>query len=203
MVGVTGVTHPDDNVVLTDVAAQQLRDDFLGWQCRLRQLSARQAGGRPLDGMRPKVLSPTGDALSAGVIVLLVEQDPINTTQMLRFQCQKTHDPIERYDKVLELLQSAYFQYPKTFSDEMTALFGPASELPATLLHLGRCVLEFEQFTEAYRVPCTVTELPESHDFFQATYWHNHMFNANMPPNIRVLSFKPDWPHASTWRTEA
>ena len=46
MVGVTSVTQPENNVVLTDVAAQQLRDDFLGWQCRLRQLSARQAGGR-------------------------------------------------------------------------------------------------------------------------------------------------------------
>ena len=190
-------------MVLTEVAAQQLRDDFLGWQCRLRQLSVRQAGGRPLDGMRPKVLSPSGEMLSAGVIVLIVEDDSANTTQLMRFQCQKTHDPIERYDKVLELLSSAYFQYPKNFSDEMTALFGPVSELPAKLLHLGRCVFEFEQFTEAYRVPCVVRELPESHDFFQATYWHNHMFNPNMPPDIRVLSFKPDWPHASTWRTEA
>ena len=61
MVSVTGVANPENNVVLTDAAAQQLRDDFLGWQCRLRQLSARQAGGRPLDGMRPKVLSPAGD----------------------------------------------------------------------------------------------------------------------------------------------
>ena len=104
---------------------------------------------------------------------------------------------------MLELLQAAYFQYPKNFSDEITALFGPASELPATLLHLGRCILEFEQFTECYSIPCTVTELPESHDFYQATYWHNHMFNPNTPPGIRVLSFKPDWPHAATWRTEA
>jgi hypothetical protein len=71
------------------------------------------------------------------------------------------------------------------------------------LLHLGRCVLEFEQFTEAYRLPCTVSELPESHPFFQATYWHNHMFNPNLPPGLRILSLKPDWPHASTWRTEA
>jgi hypothetical protein len=197
------MTHPDNNVVLTDAAAQQLRDDFIGWQCRLRQLSARQAGGRPLEGMRPKVLSPTAEELSAGTILLIVEHEPENTTQMLRFQCQKTHDPIERYDKVLDMLSAAYFQYPKNFSDEMTALFGPASDLPARLLHLGRCVLEFEQFTECYRVPATVTELPEAHEFFQATYWHNHMFNPNMPPGIRVLSFKPDWPHASTWRTEA
>ena len=95
------------------------------------------------------------------VIVLVGRVGPPSTPpQMLRFQCQKTNDPIERYDKVLELLSAADFQYPKTFSDEMTALFGPASELPATLLHLGRCVLEFEQFTEAYACRATVTELP-------------------------------------------
>ena len=41
------------------------------------------------------------------MIVLLVELDPVNTTQMLRYNCQKTHDPIERYDKVLELLSAA------------------------------------------------------------------------------------------------
>ena len=43
-------------VVLTEVAAAALRDDFIGWQCRLRQHSARQAVGKPLDGMRPRVL---------------------------------------------------------------------------------------------------------------------------------------------------
>ncbi|HEX6120699.1 MAG TPA: hypothetical protein VFZ03_14715 [Dongiaceae bacterium] len=197
------MTQPDNNVVLTEVAAQQLRDDFLGWQCRLRQLSARQAGGRPLEGMRPKVLSSAGNTISPGIVVLIIERDPASNTQMLRFQCQKTQDPNERYDKILDLLSAAYFQHPKNFSDEMTALFGPASELPATLLHLGRCVLEFEQFTEAYRVPCAVTELPEAHAFYQATYWHNHMFNPNLPPGIRILAFKPDWPHASTWRIEA
>lgn len=198
------MTPPEtDNVVLTDVAAQQLRDDFIGWQCRLRQLSVRQAGGRPLEGMRPRALSPAGDALSSGIIVLLVERDPAETTQMLRYQCKKTNDPTERYDKILELLSSAYFQHPAKFSDQMTALFGAPSDLPAHLLHHGQCILEFEQFTEAYRVPCAVAELPEAHDLYQATYWHNHMFNPNMPPQIRILSFRPDWPHASTWRTEA
>jgi hypothetical protein len=28
------------------------------------------------------------------------------------------------------------------------------------------------------------------------------MFNPAMPPNTRILAFKPDWPHASQWRTE-
>lgn len=191
-----------NNVVLTDVAAQQLRDDFIGWQCRLRQLSVRQAGGRPLSGMRPQVLSPDGEVLADGVTVLIVEHDPANSTQLFEFQCKRTNDPVERYDKILELLSSTYFQYPQNFSDTMTALFGAASDLPPALLHLGRCQLEFEQFTQAYRVPCEVTELSQDHAFYQVTYWHNHMFNPAMPPNTRVLAFKPDWPHASQWRTE-
>lgn len=191
-----------NKVVLTEVAAQALRDDFLGWQCRLRQLSVRQAGGRPMSGMRPQVLSPAGDVLADGITVLIVEQDPVSSTRLFEFQCKRTNDPIERYDKILELLSSTYFQHPQNFSDTMTALFGAASDLPPALLHLGRCILEFEQFTQAYRIPCEVAELPESHDFFQATYWHNHMFNPAMPPNTRILAFKPDWPHASQWRTE-
>jgi hypothetical protein len=189
-------------VVLTEVAAAALRDDFIGWQCRLRQLSARQAGGRPLSGMRPQLLTPTGEVLASAITVLIVEHDPANSTRMFEFQCKRTNDPIERYDKVLELLSSTYFQYPQNFSDTMTALFGAASDLPPALLHLGRCVLEFEQFTQAYRVPCEVMELDEAHAFYQATYWHNHMFNPTMPPNTRILAFKPDWPHASQWRTE-
>ncbi len=189
-------------VVLTEFAAAALRDDFLGWQCRLRQLAARQGGGRPMPGMRPRLLTPAGETLASAITVLIVEQEPADTTRMFEFQCKRTNDPIERYDKILELLSASYFQYPQNFSDTLTALFGAASDLPRALLHLGRCVLEFEQFTQAYRLPCAVVELDEAHDFYQATYWHNHMFNATMPPNTRILAFKPDWAHASEWRTE-
>ena len=190
-------------VVLTDVAAAALRDDFIGWQCRLRQLAARQGGGRPMPAMRPGLFTPSGERLAAGITVLIVEQEPADTTRMFEFQCKRTNDPIERYDKILELLSASYFQHPQKFSDTLTALFGAASDLPPALLHLGRCVLEFEQFTQAYRIPCEVMELDEAHAFYQATYWHNHMFNATMPPNTRILAFKPDWAHASEWRTES
>lgn len=197
------MTGSDPNkVVLTDVAAAALRDDFLGWQCRLRQISARQGGGRPTSGMRPRLLTPADETLASGVTVLIVEHDPVNTTRMFEFQCKRTHDPIERYDKILELLSASYFQHPRNFSDMLTALFGAASDLPPALLHLGRCVLEFEQFAQGYRIPCEVMELDPAHDFYQATYWHNHMFNATMPSNARILAFKPDWAHASEWRTE-
>ncbi len=38
-------------VVRLETAQAALRDHFLGWQCRLRQLAVREAGGRPSSGI--------------------------------------------------------------------------------------------------------------------------------------------------------
>jgi hypothetical protein len=195
------IAHPH-NVVLTEQAAAALRDEFLGWQCRVRQLSARQGGGRPTAGMRPRVLSPRGDELSPGITVLIVETEPADSTALFRHQFLKTNDPIERYEKIVEILAAGYFQHPTNFSDVMTALFGPDSAVAAALLNHGGGVLEFELYAQAYRLPCKVTELATDDTFFQATYWHNRMFNPNMPPGVRILSFAPDWTHAAGWRVE-
>jgi hypothetical protein len=70
-----------NKVVLTKAAAQLLRGEFIGWQCRVRQLAARQDGGRPSAGMRPRVVSLGGDELAAAVVVLITETDPENSTQ--------------------------------------------------------------------------------------------------------------------------
>lgn len=187
------------NVVLTAAAAAALRDEFVAWQCRLRQFSARAAGGRPLPGMRPRVLSPQGDELSPAVTTLIHEAEPEDSTQMFRFQYQKTNNPIERYDKILEILAAGHYQQPDRFTDVMTALFGPTLPVVAALLNHGRCVLEFVQEAQNYRLPCAVRELETRQALYQATYWHNRMFNPNLPPGIRILSFAPDWPHATAW----
>jgi hypothetical protein len=196
------MAHKPDNVVLTRAAAQALRAEFIGWQCRLRQWAARQDGGRPSSGMRPRVATPAGDELAAAVVVLISEEDPGNTTQQFRYQYLKTHDPNERYDKVLEFLQAGYFQHPVRFSDVLTALFAPGSQLVAQMLDSGRCVLEFEQAGQGYRIPCAVTRLTPAHPRHQATYWHNRLFNDNLPPGPDVLAFTPDWAHAASCRGE-
>jgi hypothetical protein len=190
-----------DNVVLTRAAAQALRAQFIGWQCRLRQFAARQDGGRPSSGMRARVTTPAGDELAAGIVVLISELEPANTTQQFRFQVLKTQDPNERYDKVLEFLQGRYFQEPARFSDVLTALFGPGSELAAQLLQHPRCELEFEQGSQRYRIPCAVARLPGTHPRHQATYWHNRLFNDQLPPGVDVLAFTPDWAHAAGTRS--
>jgi len=192
--------RPPDNVVLNRLAATALAREFVGWQCRIRQLSARQEGGRPSAGMRPRVVSCSGEALSDGIVTLIFEADPEESTQLFRYQYLRTQDPNERYGNMLEILQGRYFQEPARFSDLITALFGPESSLVVRLLHEARCVLDFEQYTHGYRIPCEVVQLKDSHPFHQATLWHNRMFNTHLPPVVEVLGFRPDWPHASAHR---
>jgi hypothetical protein len=197
------MTRLPDNVVLTQSESKALCREFIGWQCRLRQLAARQDGGRPSSGMRPRVIDVVGgDELSPGIVTLIVESEPQVSTELFRYEYLKTHDPNERFDKMLEILQSSHFQEPSRFSDLMTALFGPGSRLAAGLAAQGRCILEFGQFTQGYRIPCAVARLPAGHAFHQATYWHNRMFNPNVPAGVEILSFRPDWAHAARYRSD-
>jgi hypothetical protein len=191
-----------DNVVLSRIAAASLCREFVGWQCRIRQLAARQEGGRPTPGMRPRVLYRNGDELSEGIVTLIVESDPAHSTELFRYQYLRTHDPIERYDSMLEILQGSYFQDPTRFSDLMTGLFGPQSTLAAQLLSEAHCVLDFEQYSQGYRIPCVVARLAESNAFHQATLWHNRMFNSQLPASVQIFSFRPDWPRASAYRRD-
>lgn len=194
------MARPPDNIVLSRDAAAALCREFVGWQCRIRQLSARQQGGRPSAGMRPRVLSRGGEVLSDGIVTLITEADPEESTQLFRYQYLRTQDPNERYDNVLEILRGSYFQEPARFSDLITALFAPESSLAEQLLREGRCVLDFEQCTHGYRIPCEVARLVESHPLHQATLWHNRTFNHRMPAVVQILEFRPDWPHASAYR---
>jgi hypothetical protein len=190
-----------NNVVLTRAAADLLRAEFVGWQCRLRQLAARQDGGRPSSGMRPRITTIAGDEVAAAVVVLISEIEPENSTQQFRFQYLRTQDPNERYDKVLEFLQGPYFQQPAAFSDVLTALFAEGSAVATTLVEHRRCVMEFEQFSQSYRIPCSVTRLSPAHPRHQATYWHNRLFNEHLPTGVEVLAFTPDWAHAAGSRS--
>ena len=192
-----------DNVVLNRAAAEALCREFVGWQCRLRQLAAREDGGRPSSGMRPRVTTRDGAELSPGIVTLIVESEPENSTQLFRYQYSRTQDPNERYDSMLETLQGSYFQEPSRFSDLITALFGAGSTLAARLSSDAHCVLDFEQYTQGYRIPCAVARLGESHRFYQATLWHNRMFNHQIPLGVEILAFRPDWPHACGYRRDS
>ncbi len=182
-------------VVRLEAAQASFRAAFLGWQCRLRQLSVRKAEGRPTSGMRPEAV--VGSETSLGrITVLIVPDAPEESTAEFRHLVRRTHDPAERYKSALKTLAANYYQHPEDFSDRLTALFGPDSEAAQRLLMAGQVSLRFEQYNQRYELPCRITELSEGHSAYQATYWHNSLFNPRIPAGARVLVFEPDWAHA-------
>ncbi len=183
-------------VVKLESAQEALRDHFLGWQCRLRQLAVRQAGGRPTSGMRPALRLPGETGADPNITLLIVRREPEETTAQFRHLVRRTHDPAERHDAALKVLAAAYYQKPHEFSDELTGLFGPDSAQAGQLLGEGRCALRFEQYSQRYTLPCRVRGLAESEPAYQATYWHNALFNPDIPAGIRILGFQPDWAEA-------
>lgn len=181
---------------MRDTAADALRDHFLGWQCRIRQLAMRHEGGRPSPGMRPRVLSTAGREIAQALTVLIIPHDPEESTALFRFQVQKTNDPRDVYERGLALLQADYFQQPKTFSARLTAVLTGDSAVGADLLREGACVLEFGQFRQRYRLPCAVAGLTPGDPVREASIWHNRIFNPSLPDAVQVLAFQPDWESA-------
>jgi len=191
------IMNMSDNTVLLQPQADALRQQFVGWQCRLRQLAVRSAGGQPSEGMRPQVMTLAEEPLAAAITVLLIPSEPAQTIKQFQYQALRTLDPVERYHQGLEYLAANYFQRPAEFSDALTALFAPDAALVATLLRLGQCRLVFEQYRHCYRLPCSVEEYPPADARYLASYWHNRLFNPNVPARARVLGFRPEWSHAA------
>ena len=183
-------------IVRLEPAQEAIRDHFLGWQCRIRQYAVRHGGGRPTTGMCPQVVSdPEGDDLGR-ITVLIVKRAPEQVTAQFRHMVRRTHDPAEWYDAALRFLAAAYYQRPREFSDQMTALFAPGAAVAGRLAAAGRCRLEFTQYQQHYAIPCAVRRLAADDAAFQATYWHNGLFNAALPGEVEILAFAPDWARA-------
>ena len=174
-----------------------IQDHFLGWQCRVRAYAMRQDEGRPSTGMRPRVVLEDGAEVASAVTLLLLPSEPQEHIQQFRYMVQKTHDPQERYKKAVQLLSSTFYQHIEDFSGMLTGLFLKGSDLVMMLVKEERCVLEFNYQQQRFTLPCRVGVLPKRELAHQFTFWHNHLFNPNIPPEIKVLGFEPEWPKAS------
>lgn len=170
----------------------ELRRYFLGWQCRIRQLSAREQGGRPLPGMQP-YLTYSESLERVRITTVLVKREPADETAEFKHMVRKTPDAAQRYESAVRMLSAHYYQHPETFSDEMTALFSQGAALVERLLPQDRCTLDFEHATQRFRLPCAVRNLQPGSAEFEATYWHNLLFNPALPAGVSIVGFRPDW----------
>ncbi len=157
----------------------------------------REAGGRPSAGMCPRAWDADGDPIAEAIIVLLARADSAAIARLLEFQFKRTQDPLDRYEKAVTSFSAEYYQHPADFTGVVTASFAEGATTLRRLVDAQQCVLDFQEANRAYRVPCDVERLAPDDALFKATYWHNALFNPNLPPDIAVLAFVPDWLHAS------
>jgi hypothetical protein len=177
--------------------AKKLKDQFLVWQCKIRQDAMRHHGGRPSPGMRPRLLDDKGHELAPHLTVLLLPKAPGESTAFFRFQVMKSSDARETYQRVLAYLQADSFQEPAAFSDRLLAVLPGDSPLAAKLAAARRCLLSFAQGRHGYSVPCKVRDLDAGDEARVAAVWHNRVFNSALPETVHVVVFRPDW--TSAW----
>ena len=183
----------DSNVLRLDRANEQLRDRFLVWQCRIRQISMRSHDGRPTGGMTPLVSATDKSAPVGRIVTVLCKRPEHSVTMELRHLARRTHDPAERRENALKFLAERYYQSPREFSDVLTASFPPGSDTAATLLEHRECRLAFEQFSQRFNVHCTARRLSRNNPLREATFWHNLLFNPGLSADCIILGFEPDW----------
>ena len=183
--GLTLSTHP-------------LRDAFLRWQCRVRQIAMRDAEGRPDDAIMP-ALTLAGEAEPMGHIITVLNKAPgYSLTAEMRHMAAKTNDPAQVRDQAIRFLSATYYQKHKEFSDILTATFPPGSPGAARIREAETVTLHFDAYNQQFDLVCKVWRLASHNPIYQATMAHNGLFNPTMPPGTEVLGFEPDWPASSS-----
>jgi len=122
-----------------------LRDAFLRWQCRVRQMMMRDDQGRPGDPVMPALTLP-GDREPMGHVITVLSKAPQHSkTPEMRHMVRKTVDPAARRQSALTFFSEFYYQRAEEFSDILTATFPPASPGAAQIREAGRATLTFEE----------------------------------------------------------
>lgn len=172
---------------------KEVRQQFLGWQCRIRQDAMRRHEGKPSSGMRPGVLLPDGSEVIEALTVMLVPRDPEDITKQFQFTVRKSPDPRKVFEDALKFMQADYYQQPKTFTDRMTAVLAGEAAAAEQLVAAGECTLVFEQYGQVWKFACRVKKLKPTSKAFRHTLWHNRQFNTQLPDDVTILAFRPKW----------
>ena len=170
-----------------------LKDAFLRWQCRVRMIAMREKEGRPDDSIAPELTLAGQDEPMGSVITIMSKLPQFGKTPEMMHVFKHTNDPAQRRDKALQMFSETYYQKSKEFSDILTAVFPEGSPGAAKIRAAERCSLKFEAYSQTFTLDCKVWTLTKANALFQATWWHNSLFNPAMSDEVVMLGFEPDW----------
>jgi hypothetical protein len=171
--------------------SEQQYQSFISWQCRLRKMSMRELEGRPTLGMSAGVYSVNGGEEQSRLNFLIVRKNSRERIDEFRHIVRKSPDSSQWVKNGLRILAELHYHEDREFDNRLTALFSLDSTLASALLEAGECHLKFTQDSIEHAFDFDVLSLNEDDELFQATYWHNRLFNQTLPGKVRVLGFKP------------
>jgi hypothetical protein len=184
ILGTSSVDHP-------------LRQMFLKWQCRVRQMVMRDHQGRPDDAITPAVILAGNTEPFGHIITVMNKTAPYSVTPELLHMARKTNDPAQRRSQALQFFSATHYQKHHEFSDILTATFPPGSPGAAKIREAETCTLVFDAYAQRFNLFCRVWRLADHNPLFQATLAHNRLFNPSVPSGTEVLGFEPDWDKSS------
>ncbi|PPR46612.1 MAG: hypothetical protein CFH19_01140 [Alphaproteobacteria bacterium MarineAlpha5_Bin9] len=167
-------------------------DDFVKWQCNLRQNNFRKDKGLPSEGTLAKILYKNTNIEILTIRSILIEKKYNNTLKMFEFMFKKTHDPEERYLKAVKFFSSEYFDDPKIFDGSFTATFSKDSSILKKILIKKKFNVQFFQDNMGFDFEVKVIKLKKKEPLWLFTFFHNSFFNPQLNEDIEILYFKPE-----------
>ena len=98
-------------------------DNFITWQCFLRQRNFRKFSGKPSEGTIASIYDENSNDEITNLRSVLVEKNLLNSAKMFEFMFKKTHDPEERFLKAVKYFASEYFENSKIFDGSFQLLY--------------------------------------------------------------------------------
>ena len=179
------------------LSASPLRDQFLKWQCRTRQMMMRDNQGKPDASIMPDLLLPGQDEPLGAIITILNKAPGHSVVPELNHMARKTNDPAQIRNQALQFFSATYYQKHREFSDILTATFAPDSAGAAQIREAGTCRLVFELYSQQFDLTCKVWRLAAHNPLYAATVAHNRLFNPALSADAVILGFEPDWSKSS------
>ena len=167
-------------------------NNFVIWQCSLRQRNFRMFGGKPSEGTIAIAIDKKNDCEITFFRSILMEIECLNTAKMFEFIHKQTHDPETRFDKAIKFFSSEYYNTPKNFDGSFTATFKNKSKIVKNLLKLKKINVQFFERETGFSFPVIITKLKKTNDKWRYTFYHNAFFNISLTEDIEILNFSPE-----------
>ena len=171
---------------------QTIINDFIVWQCILRQKNFRKFSGKPSEGTIASIIDNKNNYEDINLRSIIMEKNPSNTAKMFEFMIKKTHDPEERFLKAVKFFSSEYFEEPENFNGCFTSTFPQDSLITKRLLKKKKFNVQFFESPTGFNFSVKVSKLKKNDPKWTYTFYHNLFFNSSLNENIDILEFNPE-----------